>query len=164
MKDQIASFLRRNSQTIPIIVIILCVGAILVMQAFMIGQLRNTTEEIKKSSEKTEKRIEQVDRHLDCIVYFFSRTNRDDKAIRNIETCQLQTDRKPSAVAPPQSQPVASQSPQSTPQPTATPQPAQPRSNRPTPPNRPVTPPSPEKPTNEPVTGIPLIDRVIELL
>lgn len=164
MKDRVASFLRRNAQTIPLTIIALCVGGILLLQAVTVGQLRETVEQIKANSEKTERRIKQVDKHLDCIVYFFSRTNRDDKAIKNIETCQLED--KPVAnfyrdTAPP-AVPVQpdTQTPDS--QPTTAQTVPEQRTSTPTPPQRPVTPPAPQEPDDEPILGIPIIDGILK--
>lgn len=158
MKDRFMSFMRRNAQTIPLTVIAFCIGGILLLQAVMIGELRKSTDQIKISSKHTEDRIEQVDRHLDCIVYFFSRSDRSDKAIADIETCQLK-DEKPSKAEAPQPTPLVQPSPQA-PQRSVSPQQA-----APIPAPRPTTPSGNEIPEQaEPILNVPILDAVLKNL
>lgn len=101
--ERIRSFLRRNTQTIPLVVIALCIGGILLLQAIQIGkfaesskrdsevilELKKIAEQRQKSDELTSQQIDRVDRHLDCIVIFFAQSDRSSKQIDQIDECRI---------------------------------------------------------------------------
>lgn len=98
MKQRIAEWFRRNAQMIPLTVIAFCVGSILLLQAVTIGQLNDNLREIKgiverqgKNAKERSDQINNVDKHLDCIVQFFSEPYRTSKTIDDIKTCQITT-------------------------------------------------------------------------
>lgn len=103
LDEHVKSFLRRNSQTIPLVVMAICVMGILILQAIQIGkfaesakkdsevimELKKIAEQGKASDELRSRQIDRVDRHLDCIVLFFNERNRAAKSIDEIDSCRI---------------------------------------------------------------------------
>lgn len=103
VKRNVAGFYRRNAAVIPLTIIALCVMGVFVLQALTIGQLQDTvakqnkliattsdvSQQILKASKQRTDQINDVNRHLDCIVQFFAQPDRGNKAIDNIETCRI---------------------------------------------------------------------------
>lgn len=154
------SFLRRNGTTIPLLIIALCILAIFTLQAVTINRLqdeiaaqnsavletRNIAKQISDDSKERNKQIQDLNRHLDCIVKFFSQADRSERAIEDIDTCRVTStarasqpsmpaqaiDNSPGTAAQPtthaaKQQPSAADSRQA--RPTTPPKPAQPVPN-----------------------------------
>lgn len=99
----IRGFTRRYSVTIGFIIIAIALGTILFLQALatarlqeqvdgqqqIIKQVKDIAEQLNQNSEQRTSQIDSINRHLDCIVEFFSQPDRTQKAIDNIETCQF---------------------------------------------------------------------------
>ena len=102
-RTRIASYFRRNSVTIALSVIGFCILAIFVLQALTIAslskqvagqnqtleQLRGITSTISKNAQQRTVQIAGIDKHLDCIVQFFSQRDRTGKSIQDIDTCRI---------------------------------------------------------------------------
>lgn len=101
--SRIVSFFRRNSVSIGIGVIAFCIVAILLLQAVTIGslsseiqaqnklltQISKISQDQAKNAQQRSDQIQGVDKHMDCIVKFFSQPDRTNKAINDIETCRI---------------------------------------------------------------------------
>lgn len=97
------STLRRNASTFGIIIIIITVMAILYVQTLAMAKLQNevagqqhiidgikgVTDQIAGNAKDRTAQIELLNRHLDCMVTFFTQKDRSQKAIDNIEVCTL---------------------------------------------------------------------------
>jgi len=57
---------------------------------------------VKVENANTNSQLAQVNAHLDCIVEFFSQPDRSQKAIADIDTCQLEATRGSTTVSSPQ--------------------------------------------------------------
>lgn len=104
MKDRIKAFFRRNSATIALSIIAFCICGIFVLQALtiaslsdqvrsqnqLLAQIKDIAEAQTRNAKQQSKQIDGVDRHLDCIVIFFSQTQRDMKSIEDINRCRIQ--------------------------------------------------------------------------
>lgn len=153
MKTTIASYFRRNAVTIALCVIAFCVLAIIALQALTIqslsqqvaaqnatlDQLKGITKTISHNADQRTKQINSLDRHMDCIVQFFSQPYRTNKAIADIDQCQItgvtrattptgatqsKASRAPQSGANASSGAAAPQSQQSQPQGSSAPQPS----------------------------------------
>lgn len=96
-------WLRANSVYISSTIIIVAFGAILLMLADsqsrlieenkqnqqVLQQLKGVAEQISNATTSRTDQINGIDRHLDCIVTFFSQADRSQKAIADIETCRV---------------------------------------------------------------------------
>lgn len=103
--DKFKSFMRRNSLTIGFTIIVLALGTILWIQAValnrleteldnqraIIGQVQHITAQIEKNGEDRSAQIDQINRHLDCIVEFFGDPQHSLKTIDDITTCSVST-------------------------------------------------------------------------
>jgi type II secretory pathway pseudopilin PulG len=70
------------------------------------------TKQQQEVIEKIEERTERIDRHLDCVVVFFTSENRQDLTIKDIDKCVIQEGDDPAAIfTPPQTQANQSQEP-----------------------------------------------------
>ena len=99
------SYFRRNATTIGIVIVIISLGAILGIQSVALNRLQDqahATERVLSSVEKVTaqinsdgiqrtEQINELSRHLDCIVQFFSQPDRSSKAIANINSCELES-------------------------------------------------------------------------
>lgn len=97
-------WVRANGVYLSLGVIVMAFGAILLLLADsqsklaqqneqdkkVLLELKAVTEQISKAAATRTEQINGIDRHLDCIVAFFAQPDRSQKAIANIETCQLQ--------------------------------------------------------------------------
>lgn len=102
-KYKVGSFLRRNNFAIAFAIIAVALGTILFFQSIatsrlqeqvegqqhIIEQVKAVADKIDSSSQQRTQQIQSINDHLDCIVQFFSQSERDSKAIANIETCQV---------------------------------------------------------------------------
>lgn len=100
---RVRSWLRRNDLTIGFTVMALALGTILYVQALATSQLQKQVAEQQQiilqikgigdqltlNSQDRTKQIGEINHHLDCIVTFFSQPDRSQKAINNINTCEL---------------------------------------------------------------------------
>lgn len=105
MRRDLLSFFRRNAAVIAGTIIALCIVGIFILQSITIGQLQSTVEQqnhlvsassalsqqLVKASQQRTNQINDVNRHLDCIVQFFAQPDRGNKAIDDIETCRIST-------------------------------------------------------------------------
>lgn len=96
--------LRRNASNVAMVVVMLAAGTILYVQALATSQLQKQVaqqqqiiQQVKdlsvqlndRATERTTQ-IDQLNRHLDCIVVFFSRPYREQESISDIDTCTVQ--------------------------------------------------------------------------
>ena len=107
-------FWRRNATTVALVIIICVAGSILYIQAVataklqqeiegqqqIITQIKGVTDQINASSKQRTDQINQLNRHLDCVVTFFTQKDRTQKAINDIETCTV-TNTATGTVSPP---------------------------------------------------------------
>lgn len=105
----VAGFFRRNSNTISLGVIALSIVAVFLLQAITISRLESeiayqssvvtqTQHIAEKQAENAKERsnsIADLNRHLDCIVQFFSKPDRSHKAIDDIDNCRISTKSTP---------------------------------------------------------------------
>lgn len=98
---KIRSFLRRNDLTIGFSIMAIALGTILYVQAVatsklqeqvqgqqqILAQIKTVTEQLKQTDQSNKADTDEINRHLDCIVEFFSQTDRTQKAIANIDAC-----------------------------------------------------------------------------
>lgn len=159
----VRGFLRRNASSISLVIIALSIVAVLLMQAFTIAQLQKEVahqtnvidsvkalaEQIDRNAQDRSRQIDDINKHLDCIVQFFSQPDRSQRSIDNIESCRIttnsafytQTPPSQQSTSQPTSQPV-NQPPQpapTSPQPAPTPPQPTPASPQPAPPSRPLS-------------------------
>lgn len=101
--SSLRGFWRRNATTIALVVILCVAGSILYIQAVataklqeevegqqqLIAQVKGITERINDNSKQRTDQIDQLNRHLDCVVTFFTQKDRTQKAIDNIESCTV---------------------------------------------------------------------------
>src|SRR5690606_39063177 len=52
-------------------------------------QLTELATQIDENATERSRQIDGIDRHLDCIVYFFSQKDRSQKAIDDIDDCRI---------------------------------------------------------------------------
>lgn len=118
----VRGFLRRNSNTISLSVIALSIIAVFLMQALTIAKLQEEMEhqtevidsiaeiatQIDQNAQERSRQIDGIDRHLDCIVYFFSQKDRSQKAIDDIEQCRITANETLFYYSQPQPYPPAS--------------------------------------------------------
>jgi len=102
-KASIASFMRRNALTLAASIIAACIFAIFILQALTIaslsnqvksqqrilGQIKQLTIAQSENAKNSSEQISGINRHMDCIVQFFSQPDRNNKSITNIDDCQL---------------------------------------------------------------------------
>jgi hypothetical protein len=112
---------RRVKSAVPIFVIAACVAGVFYLQALTISQLsdqvhrqnevleqlKGLAEASKKNAADRTRQIDGLDKHMDCIVKFFSLKDRSLKAIEEINTCRIST----TSAAPQQSAPTTTQPP-----------------------------------------------------
>lgn len=103
MMARFQSFMRRNSTTIGVAIIIVAFMAILYLQSLamsklqsqvsgqqeIINQIKRIADQVNDSGNQRTEQTDNLNRHLDCIVIFFSQPDRSQKAIEDIETCQF---------------------------------------------------------------------------
>ena len=70
------------------------------------GQINRAVEELKQNNNE---QLGRVNAHLDCIVQFFSQPDRSQKAIADINSCQLKSTGSSGAVNQPSAVPKSSQ-------------------------------------------------------
>jgi hypothetical protein len=101
--SSLRGFWRRNATTIALVVILCVAGSILYIQALataklqqqiegqqaIITQIKGVTDQINTSSKQRTEQIDQLNKHLDCVVTFFTQKDRTQKAINDIETCTV---------------------------------------------------------------------------
>lgn len=99
MMQAVKTFFRRNSATFGVIVIVISLLLILFLNALTLSQLKqqlenqqHITEQIKNNGDQRAEQIAQLNRHLDCIVEFFARPDRQNLTIQDINDCTLSTD------------------------------------------------------------------------
>jgi len=111
---RIASFFRRNATTIPLTIIAVSVLAMFLLlagnnarQAAQIQQQNQLLEETKSiaqqlrdDSNSRNKQIDDLNRHLDCIVKFFAQRDRSNSSIANIQTCRITKNDDTSSTSP----------------------------------------------------------------
>ncbi|HET8709265.1 MAG TPA: hypothetical protein VFL85_03205 [Candidatus Saccharimonadales bacterium] len=146
-----SSFFRRNKATIAFLVILVSLLGMLYLNALtlqrlsqqltnqrqLLNQTKTLTQNLQKSSDERGRQVEQINRHLDCIVEFYSQRDRSRKAIDDIKSCSITT-----------AQPVQNERNNATPQPqTAT---------RKNPPSKTKSKPQTNSVTQEPVTNQPV--------
>lgn len=93
---KIQLFFRKNSVSIAVVVIFLSLAGIITLQAIALSTLTEQSKkqnsllvEIKKNAEQRTSQIKALDHHLDCIAIFFAQSDRDEKAIKNIDDCVI---------------------------------------------------------------------------
>lgn len=99
-----AGKVRINSLAIGLTIIVVAMGAILLFQTIALNKLQVQSDQnnkiisqiqglektqVKNASIRTDQ-INSLNRHLDCIVTFFSNPDRSQTAIADIDTCTLQ--------------------------------------------------------------------------
>lgn len=104
VRKKLAGGVRLNSLAIGLTVIVMAMGSILFFQTLALNKLQvqanqnhtiisqiQTLEatQVKNSVIRTNQ-IDQLNRHLDCIVTFFTQPDRSTTAITDINTCTLQ--------------------------------------------------------------------------
>ena len=94
---------RRNSATIGVVTVVFAIGAILFFQTLALNRLqeniesqrqltaatKDVAESINQHAIEKTRQIESINKHLDCIVIFFSSPERTNKTITNIDPCTL---------------------------------------------------------------------------
>lgn len=134
--NRIMPFVRRNSVTIGVAIIAVAFGLILFMVALSnarlqavvatqqqtLDEVKGITEAIATAANQRTEQINGIDRHLDCIVLFFTTEDRAARKITDIDTCQLENTETGNVLSRPQAS-VATPQPQTTPTPQSTPQP-----------------------------------------
>lgn len=99
-----AGKIRLNSLSIGATIIIVAMGTILFFQTLalskletelngqqiLINQTKNLASSLNSNAKDRTAQINELNRHLDCIVVFFSQPDRTQKAITDIDTCTLQ--------------------------------------------------------------------------
>lgn len=100
---RLGSFVRRNNLTIGFCIIAIALGTILFMLAAataelqhqqdtentILSQIKGVTDQLNTNAKDRTDQINQLNRHLDCIVLFFTDPNRSQKTISDIDTCTL---------------------------------------------------------------------------
>ena len=100
--NRFAPFVRRNSVAIAFVVIAIVLGLILLMVASSNAKLQkqvdaqqatlngiaDITDQIAAAAAQRTEQINGIDRHLDCIVLFFTTEDRANRKITDIDTCQ----------------------------------------------------------------------------
>lgn len=96
-------WMRTNGVHISIATILFAFTAIVIMLAFqqaqqqeqldrdtqIIFRIKDITLQLDKDSEDRTRQIDAIDRHLDCIVVFFSRPAAERTTINDVDICQL---------------------------------------------------------------------------
>jgi len=142
VKHNIGSWVRLNSNLIPIVIIIICVIAMLILQAVTIGKqseqierqnnaIKQTNKLLSQSTHNAAERTKQIrdlQDHIDCIVLLFQKPSRASLVISDVENCKIkqvttstsETTPKTATIAPKESTPK----PITTPKTSTTPSPA----------------------------------------
>lgn len=103
--DTLKSFGRRNSISVGLIIGTLALMCILFVQSVALSRLQQQSEQQKQiltnvqkitsqlsdNAHQRNQQINNLNRHMDCIVQFFSQPDRSQKAITNINSCELNT-------------------------------------------------------------------------
>lgn len=94
----VKQYLVRHSISICAIIIAACLFAILILNAAtlskmkeQISALQQVTRSVQENSKVTKQQIDTVNRHLDCVTVFFTRQNRANLSIADINNCTLST-------------------------------------------------------------------------
>lgn len=109
-----AGKIRINSLAIGLTIIVVAMGAILFFQTIalnklqvqsnqnnkIIGQIQGLEKTQVKNSVIRTNQINELNRHLDCIVTFFSQQDRSTTAIADIDTCTLQDTKSGTTTTP----------------------------------------------------------------
>lgn len=137
--EVVKAWVRKNSVTIGIAIIVLAMMAMLFFQALALNKLETDIENQKKITETTRdiaqsidthavertQQINSINRRLNCIVIFFQNPNRANITIADIDTCALKKEGEPEIFVPTPDNPIVPQSAppvQSAPQTSQTPQ------------------------------------------
>lgn len=104
VRSRLAGKARINSLAIGLTIIVVAMGTILFFQSLALNQLQAqsdqnnriinqiqtlTKAQVKNAQQRTSQ-INELNRHLDCIVTFFSNPDRSQTAISDIDTCTVQ--------------------------------------------------------------------------
>lgn len=95
--------MRAHSVTIALLVIVLAVFGILAMLAIeqnkmqeqlttdqkIVGQIKDIASRLQAGAADRTSQYNDLNRHMDCIVKFFSQPDRSEKSIANVNTCEL---------------------------------------------------------------------------
>lgn len=108
--NRFGSFVRRNNLTIGFTILFMTLGVVLLLQASatsklqqqqiatqqqnkdthqLLVQIKSVADKLDHNSAQRTDQINQLNKHLDCIVAFFTDGNRSQKAIADIDTCTL---------------------------------------------------------------------------
>lgn len=161
--ERLKTYLRLNPYAIPTAIIILSLAGIFFLQTVTIAQqaeqlkhqgetlteIKNLAIQLKKNADQRSKQINSVDRHLDCIVKFFSQPDRSEKAIKDIERCRIAVNSGSNSVA--SSQPFIQPQPSQKQQAQTSTKPKNTKKDK-----------STQK--QQSITGIPLVDTILSKL
>lgn len=104
--NKLSAWIRKNTATIGATTIVIAMGLIILVQTLALSKLetdiqnqeriitatKDLAASIDKDASDRNEQIQEINRHMDCIVQFFTNPDRTNKRIGDIESCTLKTD------------------------------------------------------------------------